>query len=244
VVLRFIGAPTWAATERIVRDKRDDLLTDAADAVTVKLLGYCRSESQATELLEDCRALLRRCRQEGIDHAFAELVEYNASKPDPIETSRKLHLFSVLLTSVNRAIEPFLWAALQVALGSAYSDYPIQDGDPDDEQAIQHYRLAWQVFTVTAFPEEWAATQYNLGRAFTYRVVGETAENMEQAIHCYEQALEVYTRTGYPIDWADTQYVLGNAVKDRSLGQRAENLEQALGHYRLALEIHTREGRL
>jgi CHAT domain-containing protein len=108
------------------------------------------------------------------------------------------------------------------------------------ELAIECYRLALEVYTRAAYPEQWAMTQMNLAVAYSSRIRGERAANLEQSIECYQLALEVYTRPHYPQDWARTQMNLANAYSDRIRGERAANLEKSIECYQLALEVYTR----
>jgi len=70
---QFINADTWAETRRIV-EAHPELLTDAADALLGRLVDAAREEGdeEAVRLLEEHRALLRRCREVGVERAFAE----------------------------------------------------------------------------------------------------------------------------------------------------------------------------
>ena len=107
------------------------------------------------------------------------------------------------------------------------------------EIAIDCYRLALEIYTHAAFPEDWARTQMNLANAYQHRIRGGRAENLEQSIGCLQLALEIYTHAAFPEQWAMTQMSLANAYGDRIQGERAKNLEQSIGCLQLALEIRT-----
>ncbi len=69
----FINARTWAESRRIV-EQHPELLGDDADALLGGLLDTARGQGDedAARVLEEHRALLRRCREAGIPRAFAE----------------------------------------------------------------------------------------------------------------------------------------------------------------------------
>jgi hypothetical protein len=72
-VLAFVNARTWAESKQIVETNRDALLTGAADEVFAGLLEQYKDNENATRQLEEHRALLLRCRRDGIDAAFTDL---------------------------------------------------------------------------------------------------------------------------------------------------------------------------
>jgi hypothetical protein len=61
---RFINAPSWAESRRIV-EAHSELLSDEADALLGRLLEQYAGEAQAVRILEEHRGLLRRCRARG-----------------------------------------------------------------------------------------------------------------------------------------------------------------------------------
>ena len=71
-VLSFVRAENWQESKRIVTDLQNMLLTDQADDVFAMLLGQHEDDARAMYMLEDHRQLLRRCRVEGIEAAFAD----------------------------------------------------------------------------------------------------------------------------------------------------------------------------
>ena len=70
-LLAFIQAETWEESRRIL-ESHPELLTDEADAVLGQLV-QAQEDEDARHFLEELRALLRRCREVGIERAFAEL---------------------------------------------------------------------------------------------------------------------------------------------------------------------------
>jgi tetratricopeptide (TPR) repeat protein len=125
--------------------------------------------------------------------------------------------------------------------GYTIRQFPLGDRMLNLELAIAAYKLALQIYTREAFPQDWAVTQNNLGNAYRVRLRGEHTENLEKAIAAFELALQVYTREAFPQDWAMSQNNLGNAYRDRLRGERAENIEKAIAAFELALQVRTRE---
>jgi hypothetical protein len=78
-VLAFINAETWGESQRVVEARRQALLTDTADQVFVALIEQYSADSQAIQVLEEHRALLARCRRDGIDAAFADHLPASVS---------------------------------------------------------------------------------------------------------------------------------------------------------------------
>jgi CHAT domain-containing protein/tetratricopeptide (TPR) repeat protein len=67
---QFINAPSWDASRRIV-EQHPELLTEEADALLARVLEAYRNDPRAQRLLNEHRDLLRRCREDGIEAAFA-----------------------------------------------------------------------------------------------------------------------------------------------------------------------------
>jgi tetratricopeptide (TPR) repeat protein len=256
-VVAFVNALTWDETKRLVEERRDLLLTDTAERFLTNLVAQYQGVESATHTIEEHRALLARCRQQGIDAAFARYLQPSAATPKyelrtllqelsrpstPGEILRRIAVCREALAMVDGHQQPELWATLQIELGNSLLQNPQGDRAEDVEEAIRRFGLALEVHTREGFPVDWALTQSNLGNAYAQRMLGERAENLEQAIDHYELALEVRTREGFPVQWAVIQNDLAIAYLQRMLGERAENLEEAIDHYELALEVYTREG--
>jgi hypothetical protein len=73
-IFAFIQAETWEESRRIL-EAHPELLTDEADAVLRQLIDTAQAQGDeaAIRIFERHRALLRRCREVGIEQAFAEL---------------------------------------------------------------------------------------------------------------------------------------------------------------------------
>ena len=74
-VVTFVFAEGWEESKRIVEDHRGVLLTDAADEELAVLMESNKEDEDTVNALEEHRALLTRCRQEGIDAAFDEHLQ-------------------------------------------------------------------------------------------------------------------------------------------------------------------------
>ena len=130
-------------------------------------------------------------------------------------------------------------AAVTNEFANLIQQFPLGNRSVNLEIAIECYRLALEIRTRAAYPEQWAMTQMNLAIAYRSRIRGERAVNLEEAITCCRLALEIRTRAAYPEEWAMTQINLAVAFQHRIKGERAANLEEAIACYLLALEIYT-----
>jgi len=230
-----------------------ELLSAEADALLGELIK--ESDKDQVESLTALRAFLRRCREVGIDKAFADqtgglippelelaaILGELSQQGRPDELPARIQLFQKALKFVRREQAPTLWATLHNELGNSL----IQNSDgvraENLEQAITHFEQALTVYTREDFPEHWAIAQNNLAIAYRERILGERADNLERAIAHHEQVLTVRTREACPQDWAITQNNLANAYCTRIRGERVDNLERAIAHYEQALTVRTRE---
>ena len=73
VIQAFIQAGTWAASQGII-EAHPELLSDEADQLLGQLMTIARQQgdSQAEGTFSEYRQLLARCRQVGVEAAFAE----------------------------------------------------------------------------------------------------------------------------------------------------------------------------
>ncbi|HHH41554.1 MAG TPA: hypothetical protein ENK56_06070, partial [Chloroflexi bacterium] len=84
----FIQADTWAESRSIV-EQHPELLSDEADALLDQLIEAARvqGDESAQRTFEEHRALLRRCREVGVERAFAALTPppaADAATPSPL----------------------------------------------------------------------------------------------------------------------------------------------------------------
>ncbi|BAY23266.1 tetratricopeptide domain protein [Calothrix sp. NIES-2100] len=268
-VLIFGNTRTPEEGKRVVEQYQELLLTDEADRVLTDLLVKYAEDFSRVSWLMGLHDLLRRCRDVGIEVAFAEL----SCLPTPSEQPPALRQMEAMrhhasaisylerneteiTQSIERAIwhchqaltilppqEPptYDWAKIQHTLASAYAERRVEDRAENLERAIYHYLQALQVFSSSEFPNEWAATHLDIGIAYKNRIRENRANSLEQSIRHYEQALEVYTRDTYPTEWARVQNNLANAYIHRIHGERADNLDRAIEYCNQALEVRTRD---
>jgi len=217
LIQAFINARTWNESRRIV-EQNPALLTGDTDARLGELI-EAQDNGNAVRVLEEHRALLRRCREAGIPRAFAEKTSgarggagldvpaqlqpllQELSRPARItDMPQRVQLCRQALTLARREENAALWAALQGELGNSLAQSPLGDRAQNLEEAIAAYRQALEVLTRQAMPVEWATVMMNLANAYKNRIRGDRAQNLEEAIAAYRQALEVFTADGLPDD--------------------------------------------
>jgi len=73
VIQTLIQAETWAASQRII-EAHPELLSDEADQLLGRLVAIARQQgdAQTEDAFTEHRQLLARCRQVGVEAAFAE----------------------------------------------------------------------------------------------------------------------------------------------------------------------------
>lgn len=206
-----------------------------------------RKQSDEYALLEERRALLRRCREVGVGPALAADDEFQRllgvidefHRPDT-QAERAEHLRRALAL-ISRDRQPQLWATLHHELG--YSLSLSRSGVRADnfEEAIAAYTVALEVRPRDIVPDRWARTQSNLGGVFADRIHGNRTENLERAIAAYSAALEVLTREAFPREWAQEQHNLGTVLAEIGDLGRPDNFQRAIDTYTAALEVRTRE---
>ena len=74
LVLSFLNAETLQEQQRIVTENQDALLSDEMDAIFGVLREEYQGQDGHVQALETYQTLLRRCREVGIEAAFAEIV--------------------------------------------------------------------------------------------------------------------------------------------------------------------------
>jgi tetratricopeptide (TPR) repeat protein len=248
VVIEFVYAPSLLESKRILDSNHDLLLTDAADEVLVSLLAQSRNNEKDTQILEGYRTLLARCRYDGIDAAFADMVDLRKDT----STAGSGSLVEIVMAFVNAQTwaesKDLLEAHHNVLLTDAADEVLVSllEQYKDNENTtyqFEEYRMLLancRNYMREYFPVFWAMAQYNLGIAYLERLRGERAENLEEAIRYFQRALEIFTPEGSSEDWARIQYNLGIAYLERLRGERAENLEEAIRHFTHALEVYKR----
>ena len=257
-ILALVEAKSAKLREQLIRQQQDILLSDAADDFLAAWIEN-EEEDDVIRNLRECRTLLAKCRDEGIEAAFAHqapphpspsapptaelsaLVNEIRRLTRPTDMPRRVELCRQALALVARETQPEQWAWLQVDLGVSLVENPLGNRADNLEEAIRNYSQALTVYTSQAYPQKWAYIMNSLGNAYCDRIKGERADNLEKAIRCYTQALTVRTRQAFPQMWASTMNNLATAYSDRIRGAKADNLEQAIRYYTQALTVYTRQ---
>jgi len=117
-----------------------------------------------------------------------------------------------------------------------------------EQQAVDAYRAALEVYTRSDHPVQWATTTHNLANALQdqgIRTGGAAgAALLGQAVDAYRAALEVFTHAHHPVHWAMTTQNLAGALLQQ--GSHTEGtagaalLGQAVDACRAALKVYTR----
>jgi len=213
-VAAFIQARTWTESQRVAAG-HPELLNDEADALLAQL-AQAQESAGARQAVEEHRALLHRCREVGIEAAFAEKVGAGGEGlPIPPE-------FRADLQQANEAEERYLRSGDRAALDAAAA-------------AAGGRILAHPAFP--AAPERFQlAALNNAGGVLLrrYWATGRLAD-LNQALGCWQQAVE---RT--PPDSPDLPMYLnnlGNGLSDRYArsGDLAD-LAEAVRVYQQAVE--------
>lgn len=224
----FIEVETWTDSQYIV-ENYPDLLSDDADTVITQIIEVSQQEFDGSDhiFFAERLAILRRCREIGIDAAFAEKFGGDSTVDEYILPEIKRHFES--LTPGQR--QTFFEMAQE------FSQLH-QPGDITRRVELSHQML--QMMNQADNPQFWAALQDELGCSFAQNPLGSRAENLEQAIYHFEQALTAIIPETMPVDWVQTMMNLANAYSHRIRGDRAENIEQAIDIYQQALTVITK----
>ncbi len=227
-VQAFVNAQSWAECKQIIEVRRDELLTKAADQIFATSLERYRDDANASRLLEERRALLARCRREGIETVFADYPANHVS----VEQSD-------LLEEMQR-LNPNDMGELGALVQEIWSE-EMQNLDPRNlRRRVEACRTALALIDRDEQPKLWAILQATLGNSLAESPLDDRAANLEQAIDAYQQALQVRTRQAMPVEWAETINDLAIAYQRRIRGERRDNLEQAITACEQALQVRTR----
>ena len=164
-----------------------------------------------------------------------------------------MQAYEAVLTVVDRAAEPLLWARLQTLRAICYSKLDSAEEHLEKSRAVEAYEAALTVLTPENSPEQWADAQHNLGTTLVVWQGGDRAENIERAIKAFEAVSTVRPRSDFEReielgsdrrevilrarDWVSLQINLGTTYELRVRGERAENLRRARAAYEGALQV-------
>jgi hypothetical protein len=107
IIQAFIQADTWAASQRVI-EAHPELLSDEADQLLSQLVTVARQQGdgQAEGAFTEHRQLLARCRQVGVEAAFAERTMEGDEVPSEL---------GALLTALPPEQRQILLAALELS---------------------------------------------------------------------------------------------------------------------------------
>jgi tetratricopeptide (TPR) repeat protein len=258
-ILAFVRARTWSESRRVV-EERPELLSDAADALLGQLIA-AQEDADVRRYLEEHRALLRRCREVGVERAFREKTEALARSLSaaPSEEEIRRHPLYQLAEMVLRgeltleaarqqAIAPDTLRALDDRSIDRMDDYIIalsRDPARPIGTRIRAYVLAElnhaAAQALPASPPIRAYTANTLGnRIDDYPF--KTPAHLERRVEAYREALAIWQQEGDPRRVAMLQNNLGNAYgRLAEVRDREGNLERAIAAYREALTVYTPE---
>jgi CHAT domain-containing protein len=258
-ILAFVRARTWSESRRVV-EERPELLSDAADALLGQLIA-AQEDADVRRYLEERRALLRRCREVGVERAFREKTEALARSLSaaPSEEEIRRHPLYQLAEMVlrgeltleaarQRAIAPDTLRALDDRSIDRMNDYIIalsRDPARPIGTRIRAYVLAElnhaAAQALPASPPIRADTASTLGnRIHDYPF--KTPAHLERRVEAYREALAIWQQEGDPRRVAMLQNNLGNAYQElAAVRDREGNLERAIAAYREALRFRTPE---
>jgi hypothetical protein len=69
------------------------------------------------------------------------------------------------------------------------------------QEPIDCFYHALNIYTRQKFPEYWAMLQHNLGLAYHDRSQGDRRENLERSIVSFHNALQIHTQQEFPEKW-------------------------------------------
>ena len=213
----FIQAETWDQSQRIVA-QNPDLLTDEADALLTQLCAAAEAqgEEDAARHFTTHRDLLRRCREIGIEAAFAEIIGAGQTASSTPAAFRQA------------------WQQAQTA-----EAHYLQTGDI----AFLHEAIAaWEsILRHRVFPTADArfrlAVLNDSGGCYLrrYWARGQTSD-LNQALAQWRQAVQA-TPAGSP-DLPGYLNNLGNGLRDRYAARGSfADLEEAIAVYRQAVAL-------
>jgi len=214
-LLRFITSPNWGETQTVLKQCPELLTQDADDLLSGMMVQASRKGEPGTvKLFAEHRDILRRCREVGVDKAFAEVLFAALGLPpetfaDFVEAKAITDRLSELQTpeALNEAIaareellarhsfrrDQRLYSSTLIEQADAHATRFESLRDPADlELAIKYPREALAI--VPANTREWAYAHINLARAFRLRHdVSREVGDLDAAADSYQLALSMLT---------------------------------------------------
>ena len=218
-VWAFLEAGTWAESRRVV-EQHAELLDGEADALLGQLVqaAGAQGDERARRLFEEHHALLRRCREVGIEAAFAEHIGVQRAAGGDVSIPPE---FEADLRQAQEGVQRYLRTGDRAALDEAATAW---------EHILGHAAFA------AASERLQLAALNDGGGVFLRRYWARgRVDDLNRALECWQQAVQ---RT--PADSPDLPgYLnnLGTGLSDRYArsGQLAD-LEEAIRVYQQAVQ--------
>ena len=216
---RFIGAQSWDESQRIV-EANPDLLSDEADAALAQMIDVAstQGDENAVRILEEHRALLRRCREIGIAAAFAEHASKRGSGRGGVSVPPQ---FREDLQRAQQGVQRYRQTGDRDGLDAAAAAWSRILEHPDFQASDDRFRLA---------------ALNNSGGVFLRRYrAGGRVEDLNRALTSWERAVKMT-----PPDSPDRPSLLNNlgtGLSDRyARTGRLADLEEAIRVYEEAVK--------
>ncbi|QKD05392.1 peptidase C14 [Mesorhizobium loti R88b] len=169
---------------------------------------------------------------------------YGERQGDSASLEQAVGIFSRIVSSGIKQVDPSLWAETQSNLGTTLISLGTRKSGPEQyQQAAVAFRSAQQVISRAQQPLKWALARRGEADAEAWiGLRGNDPDRSREAVNAYEDVLTTLTRDLDPLSWAAVQDSLGSAlwaIGDRLDG--SELLQQAVQAYTAALSENTRE---
>jgi CHAT domain-containing protein/tetratricopeptide (TPR) repeat protein len=219
----LIQAGSWSNAKRVVV-QYPELLSNEADDL-MGMLGMKELDPRHQELLQRFRELLQRCRVEGVEAAFASLIQPSTASRSAVEipTDFEAEIQQLRELTDIAQLDPRFHLQRTMLMEDILSR--LQPG-----QSL--------IFRGTLFSD--------LGFAYANLPIGNRRLNLQRAIAAYREALRFLDPGVVAEGYANAQNLLGNACFELGdvylrlpIEDRAENLQQAIAAYREALRFWT-----
>lgn len=230
LIEQLIHAETWAEARQLV-ELYPQLLDESVEELMTALLVQRQNDSARLQRFRETQRLLQRCRQEGIEAAFAEqslppelnsILNTLTHALAPLDRTEKLALAQRGLSMVNQSNNPRVWAILQMYSANAVSVDTSSQRDQSQEQAIALYQDILPVLTAQQMMTEYATVSSNIAQVYVERIQGDRRANLQTAVNYYLQALQNQSLNNSPADYAATLRDLAHAYHLlKQLDQRA-----------------------
>jgi tetratricopeptide (TPR) repeat protein len=253
VLSQFMNANSLDLSQQIISE-HPELLSKEADNFLeyFKASFYRQGITENEKVIQQHHNLLIRCREIGIDKAYAEIrLGFGAEVSPEIELILREISNTPILSDIPKYVElcrkalelidvkknPRLWAKLKVNLSTYLQQSRFGDHVNNRGQAIEAIERALPVLAREGMAVELAEARVNLATSFNLLAKGDLEQNLERWIKICKQALEVVTRKSYPLEYAYIMTNLATAYADRIAGDYAANIEQAIIYYKQAIEV-------